>query len=78
MRTSVDADDPGYANWSKHPRMRVFLDGIERNGVFTADEEARLIVMAVRDESGNLRLNADRTEVLRETLYGHVRLERME
>jgi hypothetical protein len=77
VRISVNRDDPGYENFVSWQRARVFLDGVERNGVVTADEEARLIVMVARDEAGDVRLNKEGTEVLYETLYGHVRVERI-
>lgn len=73
MRTSVDPDDPGYANYIANRPVRVFLDGIERDGVFTADEEKRFIIMAVRDERGNLKIKDDM--VVREKWTGNVHIE---
>ncbi len=73
MRLSTIKGDPGHV--ANSYGVKVFLDGIERKGVFTADEEARLIVIAVHDEHGRMRLNEARTDVLRETLHGDVRIE---
>lgn len=71
MRVSVDKDDPGYS--PQHMGAKVFLDGIERSQVVTADEEQRLIIRYVTDQKG--RLVIDRNGVLRETLVGDVRIE---
>lgn len=73
MRLSCDRNDPGY-----HPaatKVRVYLNGAERTKVITADEEARLIVRFQTDEKGRLIKNEKRDDVLRETLYGDVRIE---
>lgn len=78
MRLSVDHTDPGYEGWLKYRSMgtvRVFLEGAELRYVFTADEDARQVVVPVLDAGGRMQLNPDRTDVLRETLYGHVRIE---
>jgi hypothetical protein len=75
MRVSSDPFDAGYANWRQMgQRTRVFLDGIERNGVMVADEEERMIVMVKRGEDGNILLSTN-GKVLTETLYGAVRVE---
>ena len=74
MRVSVDKHDPGYAPILVG-RVKVFVDGHERSGVITADEEARMLVVACVNERGVHQLNNDRTEVKRETVYGHVRIE---
>jgi hypothetical protein len=73
MRISADPDDPGYANYVAHRGSRVFLDGIERDGIFTADEERRFIIMAVRDERGNVKVKDDM--VVREKWTGNVHIE---
>ena len=73
MRVSCDKEDPGYA-----PLLlgsKVFYEGYERVGVFTADEERRLAVVAVLDDKGHFQPNATRDGVLRETIYGHIRIE---
>ena len=71
MRASVDKDDPGYAPHSIG--AKVFLDGVQRSHVVTADEEKRLIVRYVTDEKGRFKIDGD--NVRRETLYGDVRIE---
>lgn len=73
MRLSVDKNDPGYV--PRYLGARVYLDGIERSRVITADEEQRLIVRCVTDERGRPVLNRERNEVARETLHGEVRIE---
>jgi hypothetical protein len=73
MRLSADPNDPAYAPLTGG--IRVFLDGIERCNVVTADEEKRLVVVHPLDERGNLILNRERDEVVTETLHGHVRIE---
>lgn len=67
----VSVSDPGFK-----PPYRVFLDGTEISKVFEADEEGRRVVVAVLDDRGRLQLNHDRTEIARETRYGHVRIEK--
>jgi hypothetical protein len=73
MRISAFSDDPGYVG--RCFGVKVFFNGIERDKVFTADEEKRLIVVPVLDEDGSIMLNKERTEILQETLYGDVRVE---
>ena len=73
MRLSTDKDDPGYAATTHG--VRVFFNGAEVRGVFTADEERRLIVQAVFDESGCFQLAPCRTKVLTEVRHGDVRIE---
>jgi len=73
MRLSVDENDPGF-----RPHLyaiKVYFMGTERSHVITADEERRLIVAHQLDSKGHPRLNTDGTQVLRETLYGDVRIE---
>lgn len=72
MRVSVLKDDPGYD--SRWRGVKVFFNGSERSHVFTADEEQRLIVAARLDERGRMQLTPTRDGVLRETLYGDVRI----
>ena len=72
MRVSVDESDPGYVEWARHRPLRVLVDGIERSGVVTADEEQRMAVILRRDEAGRFVLNADRSEVVRDVIYGDV------
>jgi hypothetical protein len=74
MRVSANTDDPGYLNYVRMGgRVRVLLDGVERNGVITADEEKRMIVMVSRDESGNVKANGD--EIATEVWTGNVHIE---
>lgn len=74
MRVSVDSNDPG---WTPHliGHVKVFFEGAERRYVFTADEEKRMCIVYVLDDNGNLMLNESRTEILTETIYGHVRID---
>jgi len=79
MRLSANPDDPGYAAWgeilSSGKSVRVFLNGIERSGVMTADETERFIVMAKRDERGEIVFDRQREEFVLETLRGDVHVE---
>ncbi|WP_066338323.1 hypothetical protein [Azohydromonas lata] len=74
MRLSTDSKDPAYMQ-GLCGGVTVFLDGIERTGVFTADEEGRHIVIAKRDERGHMAVDREKGEVVRETLHGDVRIE---
>lgn len=74
MRLSIDPNDPGYTK-GLCGGIKVFLDGIERCNVVTADEEKRLIVVHPLDERGRLQLDREKGEVVRETLHGDVRIE---
>jgi len=76
MRLSTDKDDPGYTATAH--RARVFFNGAEVRGVFTADEEKRLIVQAVFDERGHIQLAPCRTKVLTDVRHGDVRIELLE
>lgn len=76
MRVSI-VDEPGLID-PQAKRYRVFLDGVERKCVFTADEEKRLVVVAKLNDKGLMQLNEDHTEVVKETLYGTVRIEPMD
>ena len=77
MRISARKDDPGYLPFleirSRGKRPRVFLDGVERERVITADTEQRMILRYVTDEKGKMRITND--EIATETLYGDVRIE---
>jgi hypothetical protein len=76
MRVSCDKGDPGYENFVRMGgRVRVLLDGIERSGVITADEEKRMIIMHKRDERGNFVLNGD--ELVTDVWNGNVHIEAM-
>jgi hypothetical protein len=63
-------------NASNGDRGRVWLDGIERNDVVECSEEGRYIIKNKRDADGHLVLNASRTFLETETLYGDVFFER--
>lgn len=73
MRVSVDPTDHGYTG--PCPGARVFFNGAEVRGVFTADEEARLIVQADFDADGHCQLAPCGTKVLTITRSGDVRIE---
>ena len=74
MRLSVLKDDPGY-----HPHAAggalVFLNDAQVKRCFSADEERGVVVCADLDDAGRVRLNDRRTEVLKKTLHGRVRIE---
>jgi hypothetical protein len=63
-------------NASNGDRGRVWLDGIERNDVLECSEEGRYIIKYIRDESGQIKLNASRDAAETETLVGDVFFER--
>lgn len=68
MRMSVDSSDPDF-----HPGAwlcRVFLEGVERNNVITADEERRLAVLYKLDQDGRY-IEVD-GKLATETFYGAV------
>ena len=76
MRISIDCEDPGFATWAASAKpVRVYLGGVEISKVITADEERRFVVRHVTDERGNVVLNRARTETMRETVYGDVRIQ---
>jgi hypothetical protein len=81
MRLSSDKNDPGYALWRKitdsGKRVRVYLDGVEQDAAnaTVADERNGYITRAVLDGDGELTLNETKTEVLRETVRGAVRID---
>lgn len=72
MRISVD--DPGY---DARARYDVFLDGVAVKRCFTADEAEGYVVVAAVDEHGCMYLNAAKTDVVSETRYGRVRIQRI-
>ena len=72
MRISCIEGDPGYVEWAHRLPVRVLIDGVERKGVLTADEGKRMAVILRQDESGSFVLNEDRTEVVRDIVYGDV------
>lgn len=76
MRVSVDNDDAGYLTYGMlrggGKEVRVFLNGIERDYVVTADEEQRLIVRMKTDERGMPIIDRTKEEIVHETLKGDV------
>lgn len=53
MRYSVNQDDAGYSNWVNAGRhVRVLIDGMQRENVVTADEDARQALVHVLDANG--------------------------
>lgn len=75
MRVSVDKEDPGYVNFV--PGTKVYLDGVERPGVFTADEDQGFLIGAPLDAQGKPALIVDKHtgKVLRTAVLGAVRVE---
>ncbi len=74
MRITVLDDDLGRKVNPGIERYDVFLDGVEVKHVFTADSDKGEVIAAVLDSQGYL--SAENGEVKRETLFGHVRIER--
>lgn len=72
MRVSSDVDDEGYAPLAVS-HCKVFLDGVDRFNVITADEEKRMAIVQAPDESGRPLIDGD--EFRRVTFYWHVRVE---
>lgn len=73
MRLSTDKDDAGYDEkaWKAKP----YLNDKEVIHGITADEEKGYILQCKTNEDGAIQLNEDRTDVLKEELYGNVRIE---
>lgn len=76
-RFSVDRDDPGFSMWSTHGgfdagKWTVFLDGSEIDQVVTADVDEGFVIVNVRDQDGQLKLDATRRAVERQRLEGDV------
>lgn len=69
-RVSVDQDDPGWSLFAS--LFRVFVNGIERNHVITADEEQRIAICYVIDSRGNYCIDSQTRAFKRETLRGDV------
>lgn len=75
MRISVNSDDPGYDNFKKMGRGKVFLDGAEVERATTADEEQGFVTHALSDERGRLLVDKSTKTVLLGTLLGVVKIE---
>lgn len=74
MRLTVLDDDPGEHIVPGRERITVYLDGNEVKHVFSADDDKGEVIAAVLDSRGHI--TAENGEVKRETLFGHVRIER--
>ncbi|WP_258962002.1 hypothetical protein, partial [Klebsiella pneumoniae] len=74
MRLTVLDDDPGERIEPGRERITVYLDSVEVKHVFSADSDKGEVIAAVLDSRGYL--TAENGEVKRETLFGHVRIER--
>jgi hypothetical protein len=78
-RISTVTGDPGEVTLgvlrSEGLWPRVTLDGIEHPYIETADAQAGYIVRAVTGPSGNLAVNPATNEIIREKLYGRVKIE---
>lgn len=77
MRISVYPDDPGWPNHHAHQfsGIKVFFEGAEIKCVFTADEEARYVVVAALDAQGHMQVDRSTNDVKTEIRHGHVRIE---
>lgn len=73
MRISAIKGDPGYTDGCYG--VRIFLDGVEVDHVFTADEERRFIVQGDLDARGRLQISTDGETVRTVKRYGEVRVE---
>ncbi|EKD8976344.1 TPA: hypothetical protein L9G83_005598 [Klebsiella pneumoniae] len=74
MRLTVLDEDPGERIEPGRERITVYLDGIEVKYSFSADSDKGEVIAAVLDSRGYP--TAKNGEVKRETLFGHVRIER--
>ena len=79
MRISVNEWDAGYKAWrviKNKQAIHVFLDDVEQRHVITADDDAGLVVVQVRDAAaGKAVLNESRDAVQHVELRGKVRIE---
>ena len=67
---SADKKDPGYENLNNS--ARIFLDGIEKTRVITADEEPGYLLRYATTDAGEIVIAPCGTELVTETLYGRV------
>ena len=72
MNLSLDKNDPAY---SPGVIAKCYLNGVQVDRVITAYEDLGFLVRYQADENGRIKLNESRTEALRETLHGDVRIE---
>jgi len=73
MRISAESGDPGYSPMYLH--ARVWFNGVERKDVVTADEEKGMVVVYVRHDNGELRLDHGARAMMTEILFGKVVIE---
>lgn len=73
MRLSTDPDDPGYSAWKCYGLARVFLDGVERKNVITADQERNYITVTEVDDRGMLKLEGGKVKTV--AMYGKVEIQ---
>ena len=71
MRISSDPSHPAFSDCAS--MCRIFLDGVERNNVITADEEGRIAVTQRLDVHGHPALKAGKPMV--DEFCGAVRIE---
>lgn len=74
MRLTVLDDDPGERIYPGRERITVYLNDAEVRYVFSVDDDKGEVIAAVFDSRGHI--NVENGEVKRETLFGHVRIER--
>lgn len=70
MRMSADKKDPGYENLNDS--ARIFLDGIEKTLVITADEELGYLLRYATTDAGETIVAPCGVGLVTETLYGRV------
>ncbi|ELY6225027.1 hypothetical protein ACOJBR_002821 [Cronobacter dublinensis] len=71
MRITVLEDDPGKRINPAVERYKVFLEGVEVNHCFAADDEKGEVICAVFKDK---RIVLEFGEVKRQTLHGSVRI----
>lgn len=74
MRLTVIDDDTGERIKPGRERITVYLNDVEVKYVFSADDDKGEVIAAVLDSRGYL--TTENGAVKRETLFGHVRIER--
>jgi hypothetical protein len=74
MKISVLQSHPAYHDWA-FKVCRFFLDGVPRNNVLFADEEARFALTRRLDEFGNAMRHPRTGELLTDEFRGAVRVE---
>lgn len=74
MRLSADKTDPGYSWYLRHLCSVIFLDGEKQRFCLTADDEQGFIVRYKADAKGNLVVDLERGEIVREKVFGRVKI----